>query len=53
MMKTYIIECHKRSYFEFKYITCKPEELDDKVKKLEKKYNTVRVVGELEWSIRS
>lgn len=44
-MKTYIIECHKKSYFEFKYVTCKLEELDDKVKKLEKKYDVVRVIG--------
>lgn len=46
-MKTYIIECIGKRYFEFKYITCKLEELDDKVKKLEKKYDVVRVVGEL------
>lgn len=51
-MKTYIIEClkvkDKSNYFEFKYITCEVEELDEKVKKLEKKYDVVRVVGELE-----
>lgn len=46
-MKTYIIECINKYYFEFKYITCKLEELDDKVKKIEKKYDVVRVVGEL------
>ena len=47
-MKAYIIECMNKRYFEFKYITCEPGELDDKVKKLKKKYDIVRVVGELE-----